>query len=155
MAYSEKRELAWSRTLLHEDYYNNERTKLSLIKRGINHPSSLQFRLEKLFLLHQNLKGYVFLGDLSEQEVCCLLLAAWGVGIKECANILKIKEDTVHKIRTRACQKLNAIDIPNAVFKASEVGIFMVDSIDFIIELRNKKTQLIQKNIKTEEMDNA
>lgn len=158
MAYSKDRVTAWHRTLLQKDNFHVEKAKLSLIKRGITKPSALQIRLEILFLSHRNLEKSDFLGEVSEQELICLLFAAWGIDVKETAEILEIKEDSVHKVRHIIFEKLDAKNLPNAVFKANKSGIMNIDSIDFIAQFQNKKTKknlYLQKNIEIEEVENA
>ena len=61
-----------------------------MIKKGINEPNASQLRLETLFLAHKNLKEAVFLGDISEKQLICLLLSAWGVEVKEIAKMLEV-----------------------------------------------------------------
>jgi DNA-binding CsgD family transcriptional regulator len=155
MAYSKEREAIWHTNLTREKDYYEVRAELSLIKKGIRNPSPLQLRLETLLLLHKNLSSDVFLGDLSEQELSCILLAAWGVEIKGTAKILKIKEDSVHKFHARVSQKLNAKNVPHSVYKASQAGILTVDNIDFLLHPKNKKIPTIPINKKIKEVENT
>lgn len=73
------RESAWYKALVRQDDFNNALAKLSLIKKGIKNPTSLQLRIEALFLSHKSIDDTIFLSELSGQEFKCLLLAAWGV----------------------------------------------------------------------------
>ncbi len=152
MAYSKEREAIWSDVLTREKDHYQSRARLSLIKRGIKNPSPLQLRLEIFFHSHKNLNNDAFLGDLSDHELGCILLTAWGWEAKEMGNVLGIKEDSVHKFRARVSQKLNAKNIPNTVYRASQAGILAVDNIDFLLYL--KKENSIQKINKTHEIEN-
>lgn len=142
MAYSKEREAIWSDVLTREKDHYKTRALLSLIKRGIKNPSTLQLRLEILFHSHKNLDNDAFLGDLSEQELSCILLTAWGWEAKETGNVLGIKEDSVHKFRARVSQKLNAKNVPNTVYRASQAGILSVTNIDFLFNLKMKNSSI-------------
>jgi DNA-binding NarL/FixJ family response regulator len=155
MAYSKEREAIWRTALTRERDHYVARAELSLIKRGVRNPSSLQLRLEILFHLNKNLDNDAFLGELSEQELSCILLAAWGIEAKETAKILEIKEDSVHKVRTRVSQKLNALNVPHTVYKASQAGILTLDNIDFLLHPKNKKIPTLQENTKIKGVENA
>ncbi|WP_218813362.1 helix-turn-helix transcriptional regulator [Rickettsiella endosymbiont of Dermanyssus gallinae] len=153
MAHGKNRELAWYKTLIDQEQFLNSQAKLSLIKRGVDKPTDLQLRLETLLLSHKSLKNTVFLGNLSEKELICLTLTAWGVEAKEIAAMLYIEKDSVHKIHARICKKLNAKNVPNAVFKADEAEFLTIDNIDyivdFILEFKNKNKYLSKINKET------
>jgi DNA-binding NarL/FixJ family response regulator len=153
MAYSKEREAIWSDFLTREKDHYETRAQLSLIKRGIKNPSSLHLRLEILFHLHKNLDSDSFLGDLSDHELGCILLTAWGLEAKEIGYVLGIKEDSIHKFRARVSRKLNTKNIPNTVYRASQAGILSVNNIDFLLCL--KKENSIQRINQTYETKNT
>jgi DNA-binding CsgD family transcriptional regulator len=108
-----------------------------------------------LFLLHKNFKNSIFLADLSEQELNCLLLAAWGIEVEETAEILEIKDDSVHKVRAKISQKLNSKNITHSVFKANVAGILTFNNVDFLLQPKKKKTSTAQANKEVEELENV
>jgi hypothetical protein len=151
MAYSKEREAIWSDVLTREKDHYQSRAQLSLIKRGIKKPSPLQLKLEILFHSHKNLDNDAFLGNLSNHELGCILLTAWGWEAKEIGYVFGIKEDSIHKFRARVSQKLNAKNIPNTVYRASQAGILSVNNIDFLLYLNKENSfQRINKTHQTE-----
>ncbi len=138
------RDASWHETIVRENDYYNALAGLSLANKGIKNPNFLQLRIETLFLSHKFLRNSIFFIDFSEQELRCLFLTSWGFEVKEIAEILEIEEDSVIKIRAKFSLKLNAKNIPHAVYKAWHAGILMVDNVDFILQPKNKKTQFIQ-----------
>lgn len=155
MAYSKEREAVWHETLSQKEIYYRNLAKLSLIKKGINYPTELHIQLEKLFILHNSIRKQNFLGDLSKQELICLVLTAWGVEVREIAKVIEVKEDSVHKFRARVTQKLNAKSIPNAVHRANLAGLLTFDNIDFILQPKQKTNLISQTNLEIEEAENA
>lgn len=141
MAYSKDREAIWHETLSQEEIYFSNLAKLSLIKKGINYPTELQIRLEKLFILHNSIRKQNFLGELSKQELISLVLTAWGVEVRGIAKIIEVKEDSVHKFRARVTRKLNAKNISNAIHRANLAGLLAFDNIDFLLQFPKKKNQ--------------
>ncbi len=155
MAYSKEREAVWHLMLSQQENLFNTNAKLSLIKKGIYQPTPLQLRIESLFLSHKALNKENFLGDLSEQELICLLLTSWGTEVKEIGKILNSKEDSIHKFRARIAQKLNAKNVPNAVFRAHLAGLLTFDNVDFIFHPKKKKISTLQTTIGNKEVENA
>lgn len=142
------RESAWHQALVREDDFNNALAKLSLIKKGIKNPTSLQLRIETLFLSHKSIDDTIFLSELSGQEFNCLLLAAWGLEIEETAKLLGIREDSVNKNRSSISQKLITKNITHSVYKANQAGILTVDNVDFLLQPKEKKKITIGINKK-------
>lgn len=140
MAYSKEREAIWSDVLTRDKDHHKSRAQLSLIKRGIKNPSQLQLQLEILFHSHKNLDNDAFLGDLSDHELGCVLLTSWGWEAKRIGNFFGIKEDSVHKFRARASQKVNGTNLPNTVFRASQAGILSISNIDFLLNIKKKNS---------------
>ena len=156
MAFNKKtRETTWHQAILREADYYEAKAELSLFKKGIKYPSPLELRLEVLLLSHKYINDSVFSGDLSEQELNCLVLAAWGIEIEETAKLLAIKEDSVNKIRANIFQKLNAKNITHSVFKANTAGILTFDNVTLLHRSKKKKTPTLQTNIKAEEVENT
>ncbi len=113
----------------------------------------MQIRLETLLLSHEYINNSAFSGDLSEQELNCLVLAACGVEIEETASLLDIKEDSVNKIRSNIFQKLNAKNITHSVFKSNKAGILTFDKVTILNQVKKKKIS-VQVNTKTEVLKN-
>lgn len=62
------------------------------------------------------------LSPLSSQQTLCLCLLAAGQTTKECAVLVNIKEDTVHKYERRIREKLNAVHRLHAYHIARQRG---------------------------------
>lgn len=62
------------------------------------------------------------LSPLSSQQTLCLCLLAAGQTTKECAVLLNIKEDTVHKYERRIREKLKAVHRLHAYHIACQRG---------------------------------
>ncbi len=142
MAYSKEREAIWSEFMLRDREYYKTRAKLSLIKRGIKNPTPLQMEFEILLQRNKNLNKDDFLGDLSDHELVCTLLTAHGCEAKIIGQILKVKEDSVHKFRAQVTKKLNATNIPNSIFRATQAGILNLKNVDFLL-FPDKKNLLV------------
>ena len=149
------RDAAHYQTLVREDDYFRALAELSLANKGIKNPTDLQIKLEMLFLAHKYPRNSIFLADISKQETNCLLLTSWGLEVNEIAEILELQPDSVLKVRARISQKLNAKNIPNAVYKANHAGILRFDNADFILQREKNKTPTLQTNIENEEVENA
>ncbi|WP_218813605.1 helix-turn-helix transcriptional regulator [Rickettsiella endosymbiont of Dermanyssus gallinae] len=128
-----------------EDYYSSV-AEVSLLAKGINNPSPEQLRIETLFQTNKAPRNTTYIVTLSEREISCLLLAAWGVDIKETASLLNVTEDKVNKCRAEIADKFNAKNIYNAIFIAQQAGFLTIDNVDFILKLKHKKTNLSQIN---------
>lgn len=62
------------------------------------------------------------LNPLSSQQTLCLCLLAAGQTTKECALLLNIKEETVHKYERRIREKLKAVHRVHAYHIARQKG---------------------------------
>lgn len=142
----------WNKAFAREDDYYNTLLEISLISKKIKNPSVLQLQLEKLFIEHIYPKNLMFLVDFSELELGCLILAAWGYEIGETAEILEVKDDSVNKFRAKIANKLQAKNITQSVYKASQAGILKLNNIDFL--LNPKKENSFPKMNKTNEPEN-
>lgn len=136
-----EKDAVWNNVFVREGDYYNSLAELSLLNKDIRNPSFLQLRIETLFLAHKHPKSSIFLTKFSEQELSCLLLAAWGFEIGETAEILGLKEDSINKCRANISKKLGTRNIPNSVFIATQAGILTFDNVDFILQPKNKTTQ--------------
>lgn len=149
------RDTAWHQVNVREEDYYKALAELSLANKNIKNPNFFQLRIETFFLSHKFLRNSIFFTDISQQELSCLILTSWGFEVEEIAEILEIKEDSVIKIRAKISLKLNARNVPHAVYKASQAGILKIDNVDFLLHPKNKETLILQENIKTKEIENV
>lgn len=153
MAISKRiRDAAWHQVNVREEDYYRALAELSLANKNIKNPNFFQLRIEALFLSHRFLRNSTFFTEVSPQELNCLILTSWGFEVEEIAEVLEVKEDSAIKIRAKISQKLNAKNIPHAVYKASQSGILNLNNVDFLLHPKKKIfSKKINKTLNLEE----
>lgn len=153
MAISKRiRDAAWHQVNVRQEDYFRALAELSLANKNIKNPNFFQLRIEALFLSHRFLTNCTSFTEISPQELSCLILTSWGFEVEEIAEVLEVKEDSTIKIRAKISQKLNAKNIPHAVYKASQAGILNLNNVDFL--LHPKKKNSLNKLNKIHEPEN-
>jgi DNA-binding CsgD family transcriptional regulator len=104
----------------------NESTDLVthiLIKLGNHQPSPKQRQLIKTLLFNLSLRATLIVdSQLSPREKECLLLASLGYTVKESAELLDIKQNTVEDYHKSTKKKLQCKTIAKAVMEGIRYG---------------------------------
>lgn len=94
-----------------------------LIKLGNHNPSSKQRQLIKTLLFNLSLRATLIVdSQLSSREKECLLLASLGYTVRESAELLDIKQNTVEDYHKSIKKKLQCKTIAKAVMEGIRYG---------------------------------
>ncbi len=94
-----------------------------LAKLGNRHPKPQQIELLETLVFTIPLQQHlIFHKKLTARELSCLLLAAKGKTIEECAKLLIVKSSTIKTWRTNILRKLKCGSMAQAIFIGIHYG---------------------------------